>query len=130
MKIFKKTLTHPSSLKKFKVPIFNSIFLRWKNISGNVHYLYGSTTSISESAGSASVAFHLLSPGSRSYFSQAILQSAAATNPWAMVTKREAKVRARRLAEVLKCPYEDVSLFPSCTHLAMSVSNACTKIHS
>ena len=65
---------------------------------------------VSESAGSASVAFHLLSPGSRSYFSQAILQSAAATNPWAMVTKKEAKLRARRLAEVLDCPYEDVSV--------------------
>ena len=64
---------------------------------------------ISESAGSASVAFHLLSPGSRPYFSQAILQSAAATNPWAMVTKKEAKLRARRLAEVLECPYDDVS---------------------
>ena len=61
-----------------------------------------------ESAGSASVAFHLLSPGSRPYFSQAILQSAAATNPWAMVTKKEAKLRARRLAEILDCPYEDV----------------------
>lgn len=65
---------------------------------------------VSESAGSASVAFHLLSPGSRSYFSQAILQSAAATNPWAMVTKKEAKLRARRLAEVLDCPYENVSV--------------------
>ena len=62
-----------------------------------------------ESAGSASVAFHLLSPGSRPFYSQAILQSAAATNPWAMVTKQEAKLRARRLAEVLNCPYEDVS---------------------
>ena len=65
--------------------------------------------SITESAGSASVAFHLLSPGSRGYFSQAILQSAAATNPWAMVTKKEAKLRARRLAEVLDCPHDDVS---------------------
>ena len=65
--------------------------------------------SFSESAGSASVAFHLLSPGSRPFYSQAILQSAAATNPWAMVTKQEAKLRARRLAEVLNCPYEDVS---------------------
>ena len=54
------------------------------------------------------MAFHLLSPGSRPYFSQAILQSAAATNPWAMVTKKEAKLRARRLAEILDCPYEDV----------------------
>ncbi len=48
----------------------------------------------------------MLSPGSRPYFNQAILQSAAATNPWSMVTKKEAKLRARRLAEVLDCPYD------------------------
>lgn len=54
------------------------------------------------------MAFHLLSPGSRPLFSQAILQSAAATNPWAMVTQKEAKLRARRLAETLKCPHSEV----------------------
>ena len=64
---------------------------------------------ISESAGSASVAFQLLSPGSRGYFSQAILQSAAATNPWAMVTRKEGQLRALRLAEVSNCPYYGVS---------------------
>jgi carboxylesterase type B len=62
-----------------------------------------------ESAGSASVAFHLLSPGSRHLFWQAILQSAAATNTWAMVTANEGKLRAQRLAEVLKCPHTEVS---------------------
>ena len=56
------------------------------------------------------MAFHLLSPGSRNLFSQAIMQSAAATNPWAMVTAKEGKLRARRLAEVLKCPHEEASL--------------------
>ena len=66
--------------------------------------------SLLESAGSASVAFHLISPGSRNLFSQAILQSAAATNPWAMVTKKEGKLRAMRLAEVLKCPHDEVSV--------------------
>ena len=61
-----------------------------------------------ESAGSASVAFQLLSPDSREYFSQAILQSAAATNPWGMVTKKEGHMRALRLAENSNCPYETV----------------------
>ena len=55
------------------------------------------------------MAFHMLSPGSRDLFSQAILQSSAASNPWAMVTAQEAKLRASRLAELLKCPYEEVS---------------------
>ncbi len=65
--------------------------------------------SFAESAGSASVAFHLLSPGSRPLFSQAILQSAGATNPWAMVTQKEAVLRTKRLAETLKCPHSEVS---------------------
>ena len=62
-----------------------------------------------ESAGSASVAFHMLSPGSRDLFAQSILQSSAASNPWAMVTAQEARLRAGRLAELLKCPHKEVS---------------------
>ena len=65
-------------------------------------------SSVSESAGSASVAFHMLSPGSRDLFSQAILQSTAASNPWAMITAQEARLRAGRLAEILDCPHEEV----------------------
>lgn len=56
------------------------------------------------------MAFHLLSPGSRPFFSQAIMQSAGATNPWAMVTTKEAKLRALRLAEIVKCPHTEVIL--------------------
>eukprot|EP00095_Tigriopus_kingsejongensis_P010296 maker-scaffold148_size310697-snap-gene-0.17 protein:Tk10296 transcript:maker-scaffold148_size310697-snap-gene-0.17-mRNA-1 annotation:"acetylcholinesterase 1" len=74
-----------------------------RNFGGNPDNI----TLFSESAGSSSVAFHLLSPGSRPYFSQGILQSAAATNPWAMVTKKEAKLRAMRLAELLNCPHSE-----------------------
>ena len=65
---------------------------------------------LAESAGSASVAFHMLSPGSRDLFAQSILQSSAASNPWAMVTAQEARLRAGRLAELLKCPHKEVSL--------------------
>ena len=65
--------------------------------------------SATESAGSNSVSYHMLSKGSRSLFTRAILQSSAATNPWGMVTKKEAKLRAMRLAEVLNCPHENVS---------------------
>ncbi len=42
-----------------------------------------------ESAGSASVGFHLVSPLSRDLFQRAILQSATALNPWALITKQE-----------------------------------------
>jgi len=61
-------------------------------------------TLFSESAGSASVGFHLLSPLSRDLFTRAILQSATALNPWALITKKEAKRRALKLASNLGCP--------------------------
>ena len=64
----------------------------------------------SESAGSASVGFHLLSPLSRDLFTRAILQSASALNPWALVTKKEAKRRALKLASKLGCPVKEHGL--------------------
>jgi len=51
-------------------------------MSSESNFLNFSSNLFLESAGSSSVAFHMLSPGSRPYFSQAILQSAAATNTW------------------------------------------------
>jgi carboxylesterase type B len=48
-----------------------------------------------ESAGSASVGFHLVSPLSRDLFQRAILQSATALNPWALITKQGGHRRAK-----------------------------------
>ena len=78
------------------------------------HITLPKSISFLESAGSASVAFQLLSPGSREYFSQAILQSAAATNPWGMVTRKEGQLRALRLAENSNCPHYGVSYSMPC----------------
>ncbi|XP_059085955.1 acetylcholinesterase-like [Tigriopus californicus] len=91
--------------------------IKW--IRDNIHVFGGNPNNItlfSESAGSASVAFHLLAPGSNPFFSQAILQSAAATNQWSMVTKKEAKLKAMRLAELLKCPHsqEEMTYMVDC----------------
>ena len=66
---------------------------------GNPH----NVTLFGESAGAASISMHLVSPLSRSLFSQAILQSGSATNPWAVIDKREAALRGLRLAEAVKC---------------------------
>ncbi|XP_043236715.1 acetylcholinesterase-like [Amphibalanus amphitrite] len=60
-------------------------------------------TLFGESAGSASISMHLLSPLSRPLFSQAIMQSSTATNPWAVLDREEAKKRGLRLAEATKC---------------------------
>ncbi|XP_033104014.1 cholinesterase-like [Anneissia japonica] len=60
-------------------------------------------TLFSESAGSASVSFHLLSPVSRNLFNRAVMQSASANAPWASYTKQEATRRGTLLAENLDC---------------------------
>ncbi|XP_071949453.1 cholinesterase-like [Antedon mediterranea] len=60
-------------------------------------------TLFSESAGSASVSFHLLSPVSRNLFKRAIMQSASANAPWAHYIKPEALRRGTLLAEELSC---------------------------
>ncbi|XP_065271476.1 acetylcholinesterase-like isoform X2 [Emys orbicularis] len=56
-----------------------------------------------QSAGGASVAFHLLSPGSRHLFARAALQSGVANAPWASLSPKEARERARALGRLMGC---------------------------
>ena len=63
-------------------------------------------TIFGESAGAASVGYHLLSPISRNLFSQAIMQSASALVPWGVVTQEESVIRGLRLAELMGCKHE------------------------
>ncbi|XP_050776354.1 acetylcholinesterase-like [Gopherus flavomarginatus] len=56
-----------------------------------------------QSAGGASVAFHLLSPGSRHLFARAALQSGVANAPWASLSAKEARERARALGRLMGC---------------------------
>uniref|UniRef100_A0A8C7Z729 Carboxylic ester hydrolase n=1 Tax=Oryzias sinensis TaxID=183150 RepID=A0A8C7Z729_9TELE len=60
-------------------------------------------TIFGESAGGASVGYHLLSPGSRPLFTRAILQSGVPNCPWASVTYAEARRRATHLANAVGC---------------------------
>lgn len=60
-------------------------------------------TIFGESAGAASVGFHLLSPGSRHTFTRAILQSGVPNSPWASVTSAEARRRATMLGKLVGC---------------------------
>ncbi|XP_072014791.1 acetylcholinesterase-like [Amphiura filiformis] len=54
-------------------------------------------------AGGASVAFHLLSPVSRSLFQRAIIESAGITSRWAYITKEAGLERAKLIAQNLGC---------------------------
>ncbi|XP_039356359.1 acetylcholinesterase-like [Mauremys reevesii] len=56
-----------------------------------------------QSAGAASVGFHLLSPGSRPLFTRAALQSGAPTSPWAWFSPEVAKKIGRALGRDLGC---------------------------
>lgn len=60
-------------------------------------------TIFGESAGGASVGYHLLSPDSRSTFTRAILQSGVPNGPWASVSPAEARRRATLLAKLVGC---------------------------
>ncbi|XP_066469166.1 acetylcholinesterase-like [Tiliqua scincoides] len=62
-----------------------------------------------QSAGAASVGFHLLSPASQHLFAQATLQSGAAVCPWAWVSPEEARTRGQTLSQILGCDENDDS---------------------
>lgn len=60
-------------------------------------------TIFGESAGAASIGFHLLSPRSQHTFTRAILQSGVPNSPWASVTPAEARRRATMLGKLVSC---------------------------
>jgi acetylcholinesterase len=71
--------------------------LEW--IHHNIGYFGGDSQRITlfgESAGAVSVGFHLLSPRSRSLFSNAILESGGPTCHWAYITADEARRRSHK----------------------------------
>ncbi|CAF0853533.1 unnamed protein product [Adineta steineri] len=71
--------------------------LEW--IHHNIGYFGGDSQRITlfgESAGAVAVGFHLLSPRSRSLFSNAILQSGGPTCNWAFITAQEARRRSHK----------------------------------
>lgn len=53
-------------------------------------------TLFGESAGAASIGFHLLSPRSRSLFTNAILESGGPTSNWAYITAQEGRRRSHK----------------------------------
>ncbi|XP_007567879.1 acetylcholinesterase [Poecilia formosa] len=78
--------------------------LKW--VQENIHSFGGNpkqVTIFGESAGGASVGFHLLSPDSRPFFTRAILQSGVPNCPWASVSPAEARRRATLLAKLVNC---------------------------
>ncbi|GFS13745.1 carboxylic ester hydrolase [Elysia marginata] len=79
--------------------------LQW--VKENAAYLGGSPDDITifgESAGAASVGFHMLSPLSRDLFNNAIMESSAPTSYWAVLDTEKTVERVARLAANVSCP--------------------------
>ncbi|XP_037124588.1 acetylcholinesterase-like [Syngnathus acus] len=79
--------------------------LQW--VANNIVAFGGDPSQVTifgESAGSASVGYHLLSPGSHDLFQRAVMQSGSPTAPWASVGKTDAYERSMMLATLIGCP--------------------------
>ncbi|XP_074427931.1 acetylcholinesterase [Larus michahellis] len=78
--------------------------LRW--VQANIGAFGGDAAAVTlfgESAGAASIGLHLLSPGSRTLFRRAVLQSGSPNGPWATVGAAEGRRRAATLGKLVGC---------------------------
>lgn len=73
-----------------------------------------SVTLFGESAGAASVNFHLLCPQSYPLFTRAILESGSSNAPWAVMSPEEARNRTWTLAEFTGCSKENETEMIKC----------------
>ncbi|XP_047246672.1 acetylcholinesterase-like isoform X3 [Girardinichthys multiradiatus] len=93
--------------------------LKW--VANNIAAFGGDPSKVTifgESAGSASVGFHLLSPGSHSLFQRAVMQSGSPNAPWATISQSEVWDRSLMLAKVLDCPTHHSAHLETCLQQA------------
>ncbi|KAK4880602.1 hypothetical protein RN001_008748 [Aquatica leii] len=92
-----------------------SLGLKW--VKNNIEQFGGNPEKITvagQSAGGASVYFHLLSPLSRDIPYAAISVSGITPSVWSLAQKGEAKRMAKRLAESLSCSTDSSQLMVDC----------------
>ncbi|XP_070685773.1 acetylcholinesterase-like [Pempheris klunzingeri] len=93
--------------------------LQW--VANNIAAFGGDPSKVTlfgESAGSASVGFHLLSPGSHALFQRAIMQSGSPNAPWATLSQSEVWRRSMQLATLLGCPKSHPAQLEACLQQA------------
>lgn len=93
--------------------------LRW--VANNIAAFGGDPSKVTlfgESAGAASVGFHLLSPGSHDLFQRAVMQSGSPNAPWASISKTVAWNRSLMLAKTLGCPTSHAAHLEACLQKA------------
>lgn len=80
------------------------MMLKW--IRENIHYFGGNkdkVTIFGDSAGAASIGFHMMSPMSKGLFQQAILQSGTQYNQWALQNKQRMVQNSIKLFSGIGC---------------------------
>ncbi|KAG8265211.1 hypothetical protein J6590_099873 [Homalodisca vitripennis] len=89
--------------------------LQW--VQYNIGHFGGDKNSVTifgESAGGASVHFHMISPRSKGLFHAAISQSGSALCPWAFSNPARHKQLAGKLAQLVGCPLQPSHDFRQC----------------
>uniref|UniRef100_A0A8C6SPN8 Carboxylic ester hydrolase n=1 Tax=Neogobius melanostomus TaxID=47308 RepID=A0A8C6SPN8_9GOBI len=89
--------------------------LRW--VAENIDAFGGDPSKVTifgESAGSASVGYHLLSPGSRDLFQRAVMQSGSPNAPWARQSHENVWNRSKGLVQMLGCPLSPHAEMDAC----------------
>ncbi|XP_014783286.1 cholinesterase 2 [Octopus bimaculoides] len=71
-------------------------------------------TLFGQSAGAASVGFHVVSPLSRKLFRNAIMMSGSPSSPWAIKSIERNIHRAKAMASIVKCPINNTKAMIDC----------------
>ncbi|XP_071352795.1 acetylcholinesterase-like [Trachinotus anak] len=93
--------------------------LQW--VANNIAAFGGDPSKVTlfgESAGSGSVGFHLLSPGSNGLFHRAVMESGSPNAPWGISSQTESWDRALRMASSLGCPTSPPAKLEACLQSA------------
>ncbi|KAM8853173.1 acetylcholinesterase-like [Synchiropus picturatus] len=117
------SLPHNKNIKGDAGLLDQRLALQW--VADNIAVFGGDPSKVTlfgESAGSASVGLHLLSPGSQNLFQRAIMESASPNAPWATLTKDASHRRSMMLAGLIGCPTSPAA------HMEMCLQKADAKV--